>query len=221
MVNIRTIQHEVEQQSEATNPTQDAVVENIIELLGTNVLESKTYLVPEAEEDFALDIFYVDDDINPIRLSTFGVGTLPTKGTIKIDGNEPVQFRSEFYALAKTNNDSHILGEAMSRLAFIVSKNEAMFAPGLIVEGVMPESSPLQKILLTPNPLGVNKNVSIGPVVDYTEKFGIFWVNLTPVSDYEAEVYKSGKEGQNRLTEFLENEGSNAYWLKRNTLTEP
>lgn len=220
MVNIKTIEHSEEPQDETTNPVQDAVVESLKELLGSTVFEKKTYLVPDSEEDFALDVFYVDDDVNPIRLSSFGVGSLPTKGTIKIDNSEPLSFRSEFYALGKTNNDVHVIGEAMSRLAFIISKNEVMFGPGLVVSGIMPETSPLQNVLLAPTPLGILKDVTVGPVVNSEEGFAIFWVNLIPVSEYEAEVFKSGKEGQRRLAEFLEEQGTNAYWLKRNTLPE-
>lgn len=220
MVNIKKIEHTDEVTEETTNPVQDAVVENLKELLGSNVFERKTYLVPDSEEDFALDILYVDDDVNPIRLSTFGVGGLPTNGSIKVDGSEPLEFRVEFYALGKTNNDAHLIGEAMSRLAFIINKRGVMFGPGMVVSGVMPETSPLQNVLLTPTPMGVHKNVAVGPIVDYEEGYAISWVNVLPVSDYEAEVFKSGREGQKRLTDFLTDEGTNAYWLKRNTLPE-
>jgi len=201
-----------------SNPVEEAVVESIKELMGTESFYKSEYIVPDTEtEDLAIDVLVSDREDELIVLSTFGAGSLATKGKINIDNQGEVEYRTEFYALANNSSDSIILGEVIAKLAFIVSKNDEAFFPGMVIAGVSPTGhESLTHTLIAPMPIGVREDIRVAPVSADAE-FAICWVNAIPVTQEEADLISAGPEGFKQFEEFLAAMGDNAYSLSRPT----
>jgi len=200
------------------NPLEEAVVVQVRDLIGSDVLTLTEYVIPDGEEDVSIQLFSsgmeeetVDE---PIIISTFGAGAIKTKGEIQID-EKKVPYRAEFYALTETKEESILLGQALSQLAFIVYKNEQMFAPGMIVAGVLPVGlERFTHLYLTPAPLGKHKEIAISPLIA-GEEFAIMWVNAFPITEAEAEAINTSDESNTKFVNFIEGLGNKAYSLER------
>ena len=201
-----------------SNPVEEAVLENIKELFGTESFFTNEYVVPDTDtDDMAIDVLVSDREDDTIILSTFGAGSLNTNGTATIDDTENIPYRTEFYAIAGGPAEIVIVGEVLAKLAFIVSKNEQAFFPGMVLTGVAPTTQDnLTHMLLSPMPIGIRESTKVAPVQAGTD-FAIFWINATPITEIEAELIKEGPDGYKTFENFMISLGYEAYSLSRET----
>jgi hypothetical protein len=201
-----------------SNPVEEAALENVKELFDTDSFFKSEYLIPDTEtENMAIDILISDRDDDTIILSTFGGGSLTTKGTVTIDDVENIPYRTEFYAIAGSPADSIIVGEVIAKLAFIVCKNEEALFPGMVLTGVSPTAHEhFTHILLAPAPVGIRENIKVAPVQAGTD-FAIFWINVMPITEIEASLISEGPEGYKTFETFMISLGYEAYSLSRET----
>lgn len=194
------------------NPVEEAVVDNIKLLFETTKLVGTEYVIPNGDEDLAVDIVTTAHDDELIFLSTLGSGASLTKGSITIDGVK-LPYRSEFFSVAAGRETSVILGEVLAKLAFIVNQKKEMFTPGMVVGGIAPAGSKLTHAFLTVAPVGFSDKEA-SPIVIEGE-FAILWVAVTLVTQDEADLINSGPEGFEAFKSFIEGLEDDAFSLTR------
>ena len=194
------------------NPVEEAVVDNIKMLFETTKLVGTEYVIPNGEEDLAIDVVSTAHDDELIFLSTVGSGASKTKGNISIDGNN-LPYRSEFFAVAAGRDSSVVIGEVLAKLAFIVNQKQEMFTPGMVLGGIGPVGSKLTHVFLNTSPIGF-EDKEASPIVIEGE-FAILWVAATLITQDEADLINSGQEGFDKFKAFIEGLEDDAFSLDR------
>jgi hypothetical protein len=193
---------------------EEKVFATMVELLHSTQLERIEYNHVSAEVEDVVEIYIGEpsEKDGHVLVSTFGAGSLVTKGNASIDGVEK-PYRAEFYGVAKDVAGAKLLAERLAKLAFIVSGHEEAFVPGMVVTGLGIEGN-LSHTLISENPIGVLNGHGAIPIV--TSEFSIFWVAVNPISEEEALAFSSTETGLNDFLASASDQGLDFYDDTRN-----
>lgn len=197
---------------------EEKVFATMVELLHSTKLERIEYNHISAEVEDVVEIYIGEpsEKDGHVLVSTFGAGSLTTKGKASIDGVEK-PYRAEFYGVAKDVAGAKVLAERLAKLAFIVSSHEEAFVPGMVVTGLGVEGN-LTHTLISENPVGILNGHGTVPIL--TSEFAIFWVSVNPISEEEGLSFSSTETGFKDFLETASEQGLDFYNDNRNVDTK-
>lgn len=197
---------------------EDKAFETLAGLLHSTHLEKIEFNnSSDNDEDDSIDIFVgapAESD-GHIVVSTFGAGSLPTKGNANLDGIEK-PYRAEFFSVVKDATEVRSIAERLAKLAFIVNAHQEAFVPGIIIDGLGSEGE-LTHTLISEQPFGVLHGHGAVPIL--TSDFAIFWIAVTPISSEEAKLVSSEENGFQKFETFANEQALSFYENARQTYT--
>lgn len=162
-------------------------------------------------------------DTNLTVLSTFGAGSIKLGDvTLRLGetADKNYQLRTEFYTIARDEEDIKKAVNLLAQLVFILDKDKPAFMPGAIVEGLLPKTDKLTHIFFSPTPLGWKehefKNLT-APIA--SEDKAVIWVAVNPISADES-IYLRDPNRNTELFKFLKDLRNGAYQFDRKALAK-
>lgn len=195
------------------------VLKRVSSLLHSQTVTSKTFTrsTPEGEVELVETLIgelTPEEKYPHVVVSTFGVGGVPTNGSITLTGGEEdktLNYHAEFFMVADSVDTANVFAEELAQIVYLVTDTKQPLIPGTIISRTEDEKTKFY--LFSERPGGILGGHMQSPVV--SDEFAVCFVAVTPVYPSEFEMLQNGSVNVEELGNFLSSLGIEAYSLDR------